>query len=144
MCVLHIPWLMTKYSLAKSIVVTKHLIMPSVQWHVTVLLWFNYSQHFVLMKDHSGSVGLVTGCGPDGQGIWVQFWSWVRDFCLLHCVPLGPTQPPIQCVPATFLRDWRDWWMKLTAHFHSVPRLRMVELHFHCSIYVFMVFCLIN
>jgi hypothetical protein len=83
------PW----YSLEMSTVIMKSLIMHFVRCRVSLLLWFNYYQHFVLIRCHSGSVGRVTGCGPDGQGIWVQFWSEVRDSCLLHCVQTASSYP---------------------------------------------------
>jgi hypothetical protein len=42
------------------------------------------------------SVGIVTGYGLDGPGI--ESW-WGRDFLKLSRPALGPTHPPVQCVP---------------------------------------------
>ena len=41
-------------------------------------------------------VGIATGYGLDGPGIESR---WGRDFPQLSRPALGPTQPPIQCVP---------------------------------------------
>jgi hypothetical protein len=41
----------------------------------------------------------VTCYGLDGQGIESQ---WGRDFPYMHRLALGPTQPPVQCVPSQF------------------------------------------
>jgi hypothetical protein len=42
------------------------------------------------------SVGMATGYGLDGPGIESR---WGRDFPHLSTPALGPTQPPLQCVP---------------------------------------------
>jgi len=47
------------------------------------------------------SVGIVTRYGLDGTGIESQ---WGRDLPHLSRTPLGPTQPPIKCLPGL---SWR-------------------------------------
>jgi hypothetical protein len=42
------------------------------------------------------SVGITTGHGLDRPGIESRWW---RDFPHLSIPALGPTQPPVQCVP---------------------------------------------
>jgi len=41
-------------------------------------------------------VGIATGYGLDGPGIESR---WGRDFLHLSRPALGPTPPPVQCVP---------------------------------------------
>jgi hypothetical protein len=44
-------------------------------------------------------VGIGTGYGLDGPGVESR---WGRDFLHLSRPALGPTQPPVQCVPRFF------------------------------------------
>jgi len=49
--------------------------------------------------DRDGAVGIMTRYGLDGQAIESR---WGRDFPHLSRPALGPTQPPVQCVPSLF------------------------------------------
>jgi hypothetical protein len=61
-------------------------------------------------------VSIVTRYGLDGPGIESQ---WGQDFLHPSRPALGPTQPPIQCVPGLFPRGggvkWPAWLRPLTA-----------------------------
>jgi hypothetical protein len=48
------------------------------------------------MRGPGSSVGIATGYGLDGPGIESR---WGRDFSYSFRPAMGPTQPPVQCVP---------------------------------------------
>ena len=50
----------------------------------------------MLLGGPGSVVGITTGYGLDGLGIEIR---WGRDFFHLSRPALGPTQPPVQCVP---------------------------------------------
>ena len=54
-------------------------------------------QHSTMGRD--SSIDIVTRYGLDGPGIESR---WGRDFPHLSRPALGPTQPPIKCVPGFF------------------------------------------
>ena len=66
--------------------------------------------------DRDSSVGMATHCGLDGPGIESQ---WGRDFPHPSRPALGPTQPPIQCVPV-FSRGYSGTGVVLTTY-HQLP-----------------------
>jgi len=47
---------------------------------------------------------------------------------------LGPSQPPIQGTPWSFIREQNGRGVKLTIHLHLAPRLKCLELYFHSPI----------
>jgi hypothetical protein len=53
----------------------------------------------ITVVGRDSSVGIATRYGLDGSGIESR---WGRDFQHLPRPALGPTQPPIQCVPGFF------------------------------------------
>lgn len=57
--------------------------------------YFNWKLSFVVGRD--GAVSTATRCGIDGPEIESR---WVRDFTQPSRPALGPTQPPMQCVPS--------------------------------------------
>jgi hypothetical protein len=63
-------------------------------------------------------VGIATGYGLDGPGI--ESW-WGRDFPHLSRPALGPTQPPVQCVPVLFWGVKSGRGVTLTTHSLLVP-----------------------
>jgi len=56
-----------------------------------------YSLRIYLLCGQDSSVGIATGYGLDGPGIESR---WERDLPHLSRTALGPTQPPVQWVPA--------------------------------------------
>jgi hypothetical protein len=84
----------------------------------TVQNFFDY----VMTKyvGRSSSVRIATRYGLDCSGIESR---WGRDFPHPPRLALGPTQPPIQCVPAPS-REQGGRAVALTTHPHLAPRLR--------------------
>ena len=64
------------------------------------------------------SDGIATGYGLDGQGIESR---WVREFPHLSRPALGPTQPPVQWVPALSRGVKSGQGLTLTPHPLLVP-----------------------
>ena len=69
-------------------------------------------QYFEAGAGRDSSDGIATGYGLDGPGIESQ---WERDFLHLTRPALGPTQPPIQCVPG-LSQESSDRGVALTTH----------------------------
>jgi hypothetical protein len=75
----------------------------------------------------------------DDRGIGVRFPAGAREFSLLH-----NTQTGSEAHPASYTMDNDGSFpgvkaargVKLTTHFHQVPRLRMVELYFYSLIHL--------
>jgi len=55
-----------------------------------------FMRHLVQNSGPGSSVGIATGYGLDGLGIEFR---WARDCPHLSRPALGPTPPPVKCVP---------------------------------------------
>jgi hypothetical protein len=62
---------------------------------ITGYYYYYYYYYYYVGRD--SSVGIATGYGLDGPGIKAR---WGRDFSHTSRPAMGPTQPPVQCVPA--------------------------------------------
>jgi hypothetical protein len=80
------------------------------------------------------SVGIATSYGLDGRGS-IPEKSKIFLFSTASKPALGPTQPPIQWLPGVSSPGREiGRGVKLTTHFHLVPRSRMLELYLHSPI----------
>jgi hypothetical protein len=114
----------------------------SVFWHTGIIRWIGsssfmipfvlgslgyYQTFFILVPKHDrdSPVGIATGCGLEGWGVWVWVVVGARFFSTLFRLVLGPTQPPIQWLLGR--QGWSGWGIKLTTHFSLVPRSRIID-----------------
>jgi hypothetical protein len=77
------------------------------------------------------------------RGSRVRFPAGAGNFSLHHRVHngSGAHQPPIQWEPGALSLGYSGWGVKLTTHFHLVPRSRMRGAIPALPQYVFMVWC---
>jgi hypothetical protein len=80
---------------------------------------FNLVLSYTVLRGPGSSVGVATGYGMDGPEIESR---WKRDFPHLSRPALGPTQPPVQCVPGLFLGVGLGRGVTLTPQPLLVPR----------------------
>ena len=76
--------------------------------------------YFFAVVDRDSSVGIATHYGLDGPGIESR---WGRDFPHPPRSALGPTQPPIHCVPGLY-RGQNGRGVALTIQPHLAPMLK--------------------
>jgi hypothetical protein len=84
-----------------------------------------------------GSVGIALGDGLDYRGSRVQLPAGTGNFSLHHRVQngLGPTQPPIQWVPAVLSLGVKRPGREADHSFPSSAEVKeWVELHLHSPI----------
>jgi hypothetical protein len=103
-------------------------------WTITVHFINKWSS--TVRRD--SSVGLATGHGFDDRMIGVRFLAGASR------PVVGLTHPPIHWVPGAFSLGESGRGVKLTAHPHLVPRLRMYGAILPLPQYAFMGWCLIK
>jgi hypothetical protein len=97
-------------------------------------MWNIVAHSFYLLiissRGRNNSVGIATRHGQEGPGIEFR---WGRDFLQPSRLSLGPTQPPIQWVPALFPRAKAvgAWpWLPIPS---SAEVKERVELHLYST-----------
>ena len=79
-----------------------HLSRVTGDWRLSqqtignAMFLFFFTRLFLLYVGRDSSVGIATHYGLDGPGIEFR---WGRDFPHSSRPALGPTQPPVHCVP---------------------------------------------
>ena len=101
-----------------TLVASKHieytpLLVYNIFTMVTVIYVACYSVCCSVPSGPCSIVGIATGYGMDGPGIESR---WGRDFSHLSSPALGPTQPPVQCVPGLSPGIKRGRGVTLTPH----------------------------
>jgi hypothetical protein len=103
------------------------------QIHIILSLYFNYP-----VKIANRIIALSVSRLATGWTAGVRLRAGTRNFLFFTAFmpALGPTQPPIQRIPVALSSGLSGRDVKLTIHFHLVPKSRMVELYIHSPICV--------
>jgi hypothetical protein len=72
--------------------------------------------------------------GLDDRGIWVRFPIEARDFSPPHKAQTDSGAQPVSYSVGVVSPGESGLCVKMTIHFHVVPRIRMVELYIHSPI----------
>jgi hypothetical protein len=78
---------------------------------------------YIPVEKPASSVSIVSGYGLDDRAIDVRTPAGAKDFSSVSRPALGPTQPPVQCLPGVLSPGVkRGRGVTVTTNPHLVPR----------------------
>jgi hypothetical protein len=98
----------------------------------------------MISESRNSVVGIATGYVLDDRGFGVRVPIWSRIFSTSSRLALGPTQPPIQWVPAAFPPGVKRQGREADNSPPTSAEVKKTWIYTSTLPYAFMAYCLIS